>query len=36
MIALDIVVVAFEAILVIVAFIMKETQKKDHVVAEDK
>ena len=36
MIALDIVVVTFEAILVIVAFIMKETQNKHHVATEDK
>ena len=35
MIALDIVVVTFEAILVIVAFIMKETQNKLHVTQEN-
>lgn len=36
MIALDIVVVAFEAVLVMVAIIMKETQKKHSTIIEEK
>ena len=36
MIALDIVVVAFEAVLVVVAIIMKETQKKHTAITEEK
>ena len=35
MIALNIVVVAFEAVLVVVALFMKETQKKSHATPEE-